>query len=492
VRLVRPLLILAALLVLAAPMVSSADAAGGGLRFVECLTAVAPERGEPRTPRGGGCRLARTVAPNGEGTGIDYLSGLTASPDGRSLYGVSSRDDSLAAFATGPLGMTQCFTTDPQVRSRGKRPCQLLPGSGGADSGALDNVRFVAVSPDGQDVYTAADGSIATFARAASGRLTFAGVFTGLAEPRSLAISPDGRFAYVALGAAGGIATLARAADGSLQFVSCLRGVRPGAETAARPCPLVAPEANNPNRSGLSSPTRMAISADGTSLYATSAHGASIAEFRRDPVTGALTFSGCLSAANRGTGPGDPCRYVPQANEIGVVTSMYEMREIAIDPDGTGLYGVSTVDDSVAAFARDPTDGRLTFASCIAAESTSANEFGVRDPCTRVPSTDKVGNGSGLYEPRGLAVSPDGRDLFVASRGDATVDRFRIAPGGGLRVAGCVTNGAGRVARCSRARAPGGKPQYFGFDGFDSIATAGHDVYASAGDGPTISRFSFP
>jgi hypothetical protein len=113
------------------------------------------------------------------------------------------------------------------------------------------------------------------------------------------------------------------------------------------------------------------------------------------------------------------------------------------------------------------------------------------DPCTKVPSTNAVGEGSGLARPRGLAVSPDGRNLFVASRGDAAIDRFRLTPGGGLHLAGCVTDGTGRAARCTRARAPGGKLQWLGFEGFDSLAVAGHSLYAADGDGAAISRFSF-
>ena len=525
-RLVRPFLILAALLAVTAPTAGQAAAAGGGLRFVECLTGKRPAAGEPRGPRGGGCNLTKTVAAEGEGSALDHLSALTASPDGRSLYAVSIRDDAVSAFTARPLRMTQCLTTDKHLRKGGKQPCQLLPNSGGEDAtSGLNGVNFVAVSPDGRNVYTVSTGddSIATFARAPSGRLGFQGCitgnlstfgsaangscqpipgatntmdgsFSGLGGPRSLALSPDGRFAYVALDDEDGIATLAREADGSLRFLSCLRGAVRHAETGPlhSPCPLVAPLANNPNASGLKSPLRIAISADGTSLYAASSRGASIAEFRRDPLDGALTFSGCLSAANRGTGPGDPCRYVPQANRIGADTAMYEMGEIAIAPDGTGLYGISTFDDTVAAFARDPTTGVLSFASCIGAESDLGKELGVPDPCTTVPSTNAVGEGSGLARPGGLAISPDGRNLFVASRGDASLNRFRLAPNGGLRLAGCVTDGTGRADRCASAHAPGGKLQWFGFDDFNSVTVAGHSVYAAAGDGSAISRFAFP
>jgi 6-phosphogluconolactonase (cycloisomerase 2 family) len=517
-------MILAALLAVAASTAGEASAAGGGLRFVECLTGLHRGPGEPPSARAGGCKPTTTAAADGEGSALDYLSALTSSPDGRSLYAVSARDDALSAFTARPLRMTQCFTTNKHLRKGRKQPCQLLPNPGTEDvNSGLNGDDFVAVSPDGRDVYTVSTGddSIATFARTPSGRLAFqgcitgnlsksgsaangscqpipgatdtpGGAFSGLGGPRSLAISPDGRFAYVALDE-GGIATLAREADGSLRFLGCLRGaarqVEPG--PLHSPCPLVAPLTNNPNASGLKSPARIVISADGTSLYATSSRGASIAEFRRDPVDGALNFSGCLSAANRGTSPGDPCRYVPQANDIGVDTAMYELHEIAISPDGTGLYGISTFDDAVAAFARDPITGELSFASCIGAESDLGKEFGVPDPCTKVPSTNAVGEGSGLARPRALAISPDGHSLFVASRGDATIDRFRLTPGGGLRLAGCITEATGRVRRCAPAHAPGSKPLWFGFDGFNSLAIAGHSLYAAADEDASVSRFSF-
>jgi 6-phosphogluconolactonase (cycloisomerase 2 family) len=526
VRFVRPTLILIALLVGAVPAVGEAGAASGGLRFVECLTGKTPYGG-PRTPRGGGCNLTRTVAGDGEGTAVNHLSALSASPDGRSLNAVSYRDDAVSAFTPRPLRMTQCFTTNSGLRPLRKQPCVLLPnpGTGDVNSG-FNGVHYVAVSPDGRDVYTASsdDDSIATFARAPSGHLSFVGCITGelgsygsaangscrpipsavealggtssgLGGMRSLVISPDGRFVYASVGGEAGVATLARGADGSLQFVNCLRGAVRYAEFPGgihSPCPLVAPEKNNPNGSGLTSTAGMAISADGRSLYATSAEGASIAEFRRDPASGALTFSGCLSAANRGSGPGDPCRYVPQANDIGVDTAMYGMREIAITPDGTGLYGVSTYDNAVAAFARNPATGRLSFASCVAAESNLGKVFGVADPCHTVPAANQNGQGSGLRKPRGLAISPNGRSLFVASRGDSAINRFRLKPGGGLRLAGCITSDTAAIGPCTRARTRRGKLQWLGFDGFNSLAVIGHNLYAAAGDGSSISRFSFP
>src|SRR3954447_18302187 len=136
------------------PGITEADAAGGGgLHFDECLTGKQPVLSEPRTPLEGGCNLTRHVAGHGKGWPIDDLFALTASPDGRSLYAVSSSDDRVSSFTARPLALDQCFTTSRQLRKSRRRPCQLLPPSGPEDvDGGLSGVNSVTVSPDGRDI----------------------------------------------------------------------------------------------------------------------------------------------------------------------------------------------------------------------------------------------------------------------------------------------------------------------------------------------------
>lgn len=482
-----------AAVLLAAALAAPAAGAGGGLSFVECLTGKRPVTIEPRTPREGGCRLARTVAGDGEDSGMHNLTGLAASRDGRSLYAASPSDDAIAVFATRPLRLRECFTTNAEMRVRGRQPCRLLPHSGGEDVvSGFDDVFFVAVSPDGRGVYTVShDDSIASFARAPSGKLTYRGCITGdrskygsthngackpiagatgysrgllsgLGGPTALAISPDSRFVYVALGEEGGVATLAREPDGSLRFQGCLIGRDPPGyfgDGDTSPCPIVTTSTVNPNGSGLISPKQLVISADGSSLYVSSPRRSAIAEFRRDPASGALTYAGCLGAANRGTGPGDPCRYVPQATELGWKTGMSGISDLALSRDGTALFGLSPGDEAVASFARDPASGALSFAG--ATEVT---------------------------EPRGLALGGDGRSLLVSSPPLAAIDRFALAPGGGLRFAGCLTGSRKATGPCARARAKSGRVQRLGFEGFGSLAVVGGDLYAAARGGSALTR----
>lgn len=504
------------------PGVIEADAAGGGLHFEECLTGKQPVLSEPRTPLKGGCNLTRTVAGDGEDSAISGLLALTASPDGRSLYAVSSADDAVSSFTARPLALDQCFTTDRHLRKRRRQPCQLLPHSGTEDvNSGLNGVNSVTVSPDGRDIYTTSlDGSIATFARAPSGELTYShcitgnleklgsaangscrpiptatrrpyGIYSGLAGPRSIAFSPDGRFAYVSLSQDSGIATLARAGDGSLRFLSCVRfasryyfsGESPS------PCRLVMPETNYPNRSGLLAPSWIAISPDGTSLYVTSSRASTIGEFHRNRHDGALTYEGCLNAANR-LRVDDPCRHIPRKTKPNIKNGGIEgLHEIAVTPDGTGVYGVSLFDDAVFAFARDPVSGRLSFSSCVTGERDSARTGS--GPCATLATATRSGYGSGLSRPRGLAIGEDSRSLFIGSPGDAAIARFRLTRGGGLHWVGCLTSGQEADGSCARAHAKGGGPQRLGLRGLASLAVVGSDVYAAAGMSSSVSRFSF-
>lgn len=492
-RRVRLALSLATVLLGVGSLAAPAAATSGGFGFSECLTGKLPVTTEPRAPAAGGCKLTSGVALDGEGSGLNHLTGLAASPDGRSIYAVSSRDDAVSAFAAKPLAFGECFTTNDELRRHRTGPCKLLPHAGTEDAvSGFNGLRFITVSPDGRSVYTvAADGSIATFARArATGKLTYegcitgddgkfgsahdgackaipsatdGGLFSGLGDPTALAVSPDGRFVYAGLADEAGIATLVRERDGTLRYLGCLQGrtsrvVVSGGATS--PCPLVAPEADNPNGSGLVAPRRILISADGGSLYVSSPRRSSIAEFHRDLVTGALIYQGCISAADRGTGPGDPCRYVPEADELGDGTGMFEMGEIALSANGRTLFGVSPYDQALVSFARDPATGTLTFA-------------------------DRID----VSRPGALAISGDGRDLFVSVPGLSAIDRFAVSPGGGLHFAGCLTVSRRATGPCTRARTKGGRRQRLGFQGVGSLTVAGNSLYAAASGDSAISRF---
>ncbi len=283
--------------------------------------------------------------------GLSDPRSLVASPDGRSLYAASPDDDAVLSFRTRPLRFQGCLSANAKVRPRAKpsrrgeepgRPvelpaCKALPGAGTEDAvSGFNGVRFVTVSPDGRSAYTVSgDDSIGIFARNVnSGRLHYRGCITGstapnssgkrricrtiptatpvhrgvhsgLSAPVSLTVSPDSRFAYVAARGDAAVTIFAREPNGLLSFRGCLTGgISATVIGFSSPCTLVAPE--NSHGSGLRSVTRIVISPDGTSLYASAPRQSAVTEFARDPETGLLSFRGCLSGDSRGLGAATP------------------------------------------------------------------------------------------------------------------------------------------------------------------------------------------
>jgi 6-phosphogluconolactonase (cycloisomerase 2 family) len=474
---------------------SAAPASADGLRFLGCITGKLP----PFGPRPGGCTPTPTAGLDAQGAGLAHPRSLTASADGRSLYAVSPDDDTVMTFRAKPLTFQSCFTANPTQRQRGEKPaCKRLPGAGSEDSlSGFNGVKFVTVSPDGRSVYTVSgDYSLGIFARnVRSGKLTYKGCITGatgpnstgkrricrpiptatpahegidsgLGGPASLTVSPDSRFVYVAARGDAAISTFAREPDGSLSFRGCLTGgISATVVVMTSVCAPVAPD--NSHGSGLRSVSRIVISPDGTSLYASAPKQSSVTEFQRDPASGQLVYRGCLSGESRGLGPGNPCRPIPTAQEAGFDSGLWLVAALALSGDGRYLYGVANGDDAVAGFSRDPATGTLTF----------------------------LGTEPALERPGSLAISPNGRSLYVASATDSAIARLRRDPGSGdLFFADCLTGrreSARPAGPCTLVDGRGGAQQ-LGFGGLNSLAVAAGGLFAAAGRQSAISRFAIP
>lgn len=174
--------------------------------------------------------------------------------------------------------------------------------------------------------------------------------------------------------------------------------------------------------------TDVVVSADGRSVYVSSEDKNGVSVFDRNAATGALTqklgVAGCVT--DDGTdGKGGGCTDG---------SGLSEPSGLAVSPDGRSLYVASAGSDAVAILDRDTTTGVLSqkpgSAGCV-------SDSGSSGACVA---------GSGLDDPTDVAVSADGRSVYVTSRTSsalATLDRDTTT--GALTPAGCVCGGLGNA-----------------------------------------------
>lgn len=261
----------------------------------------------------------------------------------------------------------------------------------------MDGPQGVFVSPDGRNVYVASyDNTLVVFARdPGDGTLTYLethvdGVngVNGLAGAQSVVVSPDDKHVYVAGGEDNAIAVFERIADGRLTFVEFKKDGVGGVD-------------------GLHGAETVTISPDGKFIYVASDIDDAVAVFKRDATTGQLTF------------------VEAQKDGVGGVDGLDKARAVVVSPDGKHVYAAGAFDDAVVVFARNASTGKLTFVEL---------------------KKDGSGGVDGLARARGVAVSPDGRTVYVAGGDDNALAIFtRNASTGKLTFVGVVRDGVDGV-----------------------------------------------
>lgn len=308
-------------------------------------------------------------------------------------------------------------------------------GVGGVDG--LAGPRFVALSPDGRHVYVAAEGdnAVSIFERhPATGALTFVdavfdnvGGVDGLAGATALAVSPDGKHVVVGSAFEAAVAVFERnPRDGTLDFVEAqFNGV--GGIT------------------GLVSVVWVSVSPDGKNVYASGFFGFSVVVFERNSQDGTLTY------------------LETQTNGVNGVNGIAGTFGHAVSPDGHHFYATGLLDSAVATFERNQ-DGTLTFVEALFdgvaflkfartvalspdgryAYFAAADFFPPFDTALTVFARDKVsgrlsfvdsqfyGPGSGLFFLTNATLNSGGTLLVTSSFGDDAVAVLERDPATGL------------------------------------------------------------
>jgi DNA-binding beta-propeller fold protein YncE len=353
-----------------------------------------PPAGRLAQPRGeDGCVHRRGVNRCATGRAVSSPEELAVSPDGRHVYVASLGSHAVAAFA-------RDRRTGDLEQLSGRRGCVRLGRSRSCTPArALARPVSIAISPDGGSVYVAAAASdaLAVFRRnrrtgalrqlrgalGCISRRPGGGCFLGRAlnEPTSVAVSPDGARVYVAgRRFPSGIAVFTRSADGRLTQAAGADGcVSQGGRSGCGPV------------RGISAPEEVTVSPDSRYVVVAGSRSNAVAVLHQE--------AGGLSQAEGEAG----C--IAQGGAEGCASGrvLRGPVDLAITPDGREVYVASSISDGIAVLQRDRATGALT---------QSPGQAGC---ISQGRGRGRCAEGRALDEVWGIAVSPDGRNVYAVS-----------------------------------------------------------------------------
>lgn len=266
----------------------------------------------------------------------------------------------------------------------------------------LDGISDVAVSADGQFVYTAAysASAISVFERnPQTGALSYRSSIAGAINAFSVAVSPDNHNVYAASPTGGNIFAYSR-------------NIETGALTE------IGSFATSGGTSGFVS---VSVSPDGAYVFGVGGSPSGLVVFGRDSDTGGLTVLHDYKDNVDGHALGQQFS-----------SSTSPIKNIVFSESGQFVYVTSTKDNAVTLFQQSPTDGALL-------------QIAVYQ--------DGVNGVDGLLGASSATRSPDGKHLYVSGQSDDSIAMFSIhAENGELTYSGKITNNEGVYTQLAGVR----------------------------------------
>ncbi len=280
----------------------------------------------------------------------------------------------------------------------------------------LDGAGPLAISDDGANVYAGALGfGGVEFARDANGALT---TIAGGGAPGTQAYVTGGAGVFGAVGHNainnGEVDAFSRTADGTLAF----------AGSVADSCPLGSTTCATDN--GLDNVFGVTIAPDGGHVYAAAAfggggHSGALTVFSRNQATQALAQVQCVPSAIAGG----------ICNAPAATPALATATDVALSPDGKFAYATGLANGAVVGFN-------------VVQSGASAGQLGNQVDCLwSVAPANGCRQTSGTDKPYGLAISPDGRDVYVVSFGGGVGALRRDTTSGVLSFTQCITPAGG-------------------------------------------------
>jgi len=319
----------------------------------------------------------------------------------------------------------------------------------------------IAVAPSGQFAYVAegcGDGIFGYVSMytidATTGALASIGppIITNDEGARSVAVSPDGRFAYAANWGEGDT-------QGSISAytINLTTGALTFTASAWAPCEA-------PPSPGSCAPWSMTVHPSGKFAYVANEGGfapTSVSTYAVDPATGTLRLIGLVAVGSRAIylamHPSGKFAYVAESNgnvstyvintTTGVLTSVGTVAtgstppSIAIHPSGKFAY-VAVIGNGISTYSIDPTTGTLApvgtvalgsgsiaihpsgkFAYVANADSSVVSTYTIDTATGALTSKGTIPAGSG---PTSIVIHPSGEFAYVANSGSNDVWTYRV------------------------------------------------------------------